>query len=201
MHSCSWPRRSSSGFVALNMLSLLHLWRLHLLWVSSFSGLSSASLCPTLGFSSEIKNTVSGNSSWSGLLTLEGESVKEQISWCATVSLTVKCRPYTSQFQPGTVSAPAKSQLLHFSLQLSLPRLAAGEKSQPLLQAAVLAGCQLNLLLCSLSAAPLHSYLVFKRLDRTLQSYLLLLGVSMSVSVVERVLRRPQSFHVQAFVG
>lgn len=70
IHICSWPRRISSGFVALKTPSLLHLCRLHLFCSSSLSAFSSTSLCPRLGFSSEAKNTVSGNSSWSGILTL-----------------------------------------------------------------------------------------------------------------------------------
>lgn len=86
----------------------------------------------------------------------------------------------------GTFSAPQKPHLLHFGLQLLLPGPAAVQQGQPLLQACVLPDCQLDLLLCSLPAAPLRSYLALKGLDGALESCFLLLWVLVSVSVIGR---------------
>jgi len=90
IHSCSWPRRISSVFVALKTLSLWRLCRLCLLCSSAFSVLSSVSLCSVLGLSSEAKNIVSGNRSWAGLLTLvrvEGNGI-HGIGWRSNIVST-----------------------------------------------------------------------------------------------------------------
>lgn len=101
----------------------------------------------------------------------------------------------------GTVGAPHEAQLLHFGLQLLLPRPAAVQQSQPLLQASVLHDCQLALPLCGLSAAPLGSDLAVEGLDGSLESGVLLRRVLISLWFAEGATGGPESFHTPAVRG
>lgn len=129
-------------------------------------------------------------------------SVLEISSCAACQKLCQQTIPKGQYHLPvGTFSAPQKPHLLHLGLQLLLPGPAAVQQGQPLLQACVLPDCELNLLLCSLPAAALRSYLALKGLDGALESRFLLLWVWVSVSVVGKAVWWPESLHMQTVVG
>ena len=135
-----------------------------------------------------------------------GVEWRECMTWISTCSACPKLYQQTipkcqSRLPVGTFSAPQKPHLLHFGLQLLLPGPAAVQQGQPLLQACVLPDCQLDLLLCSLSPAPLRSYLALEGLDGASESRIFLLWVLVSISVVGRAVWWPESIHAQAIVS